>query len=116
MKATALFTATMVGLAALPDDTKSPQTDALLKGAPDLFTAITGQPSKTPVLVTTINGRRAAIRTEEKNGNRTKVAVIELGKFAVILLLTDIRQDFPGTPEEADAAVSRFIDSVEITP
>lgn len=116
MKASALFTATLIGLTDLPDDTKSPETDALLKGAPDLFTAITVQPSKTPVAVTTIEGRRVATRSDDKNGNRTKVAIMEVDKFAVIMLLADIRSDFPGTPEDADAATARFIDSLEITP
>jgi len=114
MKATSGFTATLIGLTALPDDTKSPETDALLNGAPDLFTAFAEKTVKGTVPLTSFKGRRAAINTLEKNGGRTKVAIVEVGKFALIMLVADVRPDFPGTPEEASAATERFFDSLEI--
>lgn len=114
MKATSGFTATLIGFTALPDDTKSPETDALLKGAPDFFTAFTEQTVKESVPLTTFKGRRAAIKANETDDGRNKVAIIEVGKFALVMLIADIRSDFSGTPEEADAAMERFFDSLEI--
>jgi hypothetical protein len=114
MKASSGFTATLLGLTALPDDTKSPETDALLQGAPDLFTAFSQNTVKGSVPLTTFKGRRAAINSIEKDSGRTKVAIIEVGRFALVMLIADIRADFPGTPEEAAAVTDRFFDSLEI--
>jgi hypothetical protein len=114
MKASSGFTAALIGLTALPDDTKTPETEALLKGAPDMFTGFAQNTMKGSVPETTFKGRRAAFRSIEKDGALTRVAVIEAGKFALIMLVADIRSDFPGTPEETDAAVNRFFASLEI--
>ncbi|MFZ9396710.1 MAG: hypothetical protein ACO25F_11705 [Erythrobacter sp.] len=114
MKASSGFTAVLIGLAALPDDTKSPETDRLLGGAPDLFTALSKQNSENPVPEVTFKGRRSMIKTVEKEAARTKIAVIEVKRLALIMLIADIRADFPGTREEADTAADRFFNSLEI--
>lgn len=115
MKASSGFTATLIGLTALPDDTKSAETDALLRGAPDLFTAFAQQTAEKAVPVTTFKARRAAMNMIEKaDGGRSKVAIIEVGRFALLMLIADIRADFPGTREEAEAVTERFFASLEI--
>ncbi len=114
MKATSGFTATLIGFTAMPDDSEGPEIERLLRGAPDLFTSFAQQTRDNSIAETVFKGHRAAINTIEKEGRRTKVAVIEVGRFGIIMLLADINSDFPGTPEEADTAVERFFESLEI--
>lgn len=114
MKASSGFTAMQIGLTSLPDDAKTPEIEAMLKGAPDMFTAFTQNAMKGSVPETTFKGLRAAFKTIEKDGASTRIAVIEAGKFALIMLVADIRDGFPGTREEADAATERFLNSLEI--
>ncbi|MEY4953125.1 MAG: hypothetical protein RL299_1549 [Pseudomonadota bacterium] len=114
MKATSGFTATLIGFTALPNGAKTPELEKLLKGAPDLFTAFTSRDTVKAIPVTTYKGRRAAINVIEKDGARTKVLIVEAGKFALVMLVADIRADFPGTREEGDVATEHFINSLEI--
>jgi hypothetical protein len=115
MKASSGFIATVVGF---PGDTLDPaqqaELDAMLSGAPDLFSAFVAQTTASGVTPTNFKGRRAVANTIEKPDRRTRVMIIEAGPHAVIMITADINPDFPGTRAEADAAVERFIQSLEI--
>jgi hypothetical protein len=115
MKATSGFTATLIGFVSLPDDTQHPDIDNFLSGAPDMFTAFLQRGLGKGVPETTLKGRRAIMNTIEKPEGRSKVAIVELGRFGIVMLTADIRSQFPGTREEADAAMERFVGSLEIT-
>lgn len=111
MKAAAGFSATLVGFSALPDDATPP--DDLLRGAPDMFTAFVQQGVNKGIPETTFKGRRAIANTIEKADRRSKVVVVEAGRYGIILLTADILEGFPGTREEADTAADRFLSSLE---
>jgi hypothetical protein len=115
MKASSGFVATLVGYAATVT-TPEEQADiaAMLNGAPDLFSAFMAQTGTSSVTPTAFKGRRAVANTIEKPDRRTRVMIVEVGTHAVIMITADINTDFPGTREEADAAVERFIQSLEI--
>jgi hypothetical protein len=115
MKASSGFVATLVGYAGTVT-TPEEQADiaAILNGAPDLFSAFMAQTGTSSVTPTTFKGRRAVANTIEKPDRRTRVMIVEVGPTAVIMITADINPDFPGTREEADAAVERFIQSLEI--
>lgn len=114
MKAAAGFTSTMVGLTALPDGDVPPEIERLLDGAPDLFTTFLRNVRASGAVETGFMGRRAVMNTIERDDRRTRVMLVEAGQYAVIMLNADISSNFPGTREEADAAVERFFQSLEI--
>lgn len=113
MKAAAGFSATLIGFSAVPDDGVPPDLEAMMRGAPDLFTAFVQQGVARGVPETVFKGRRALITNIERADRRSKVALVEVGQFGVILLTADIDSDFPGTREDADVAVERFFQSLE---
>jgi hypothetical protein len=115
MKASSGFVATIVGFPGTAvDPGQQAELDVMLSGAPDLFSAFVAQTTASSVTPTTFKGRRAVANTIEKADRRTRVMIIEVGTHAVIMITADINPDFPGTREEADAAVERFIQSLEI--
>lgn len=115
MKASSGFVATMVGFPGTTHtEAQQAEIDAMLNGAPDLFSSFLEQTTASPVATTMFKGRRAVANTIEKPDRRTRVMIIEAGPAAVIMITADINPDFPGTREEADAAVERFIQSLEI--
>lgn len=115
MKASSGFVATIVGFPGTAvEPAQQAEVDAMLNGAPDLFSAFMAQTTASSVAVTTFKGRRAVVNTIEKPDRRTRVMIIEVGPHAVIMITADINPDFPGTHQEADAAVERFIQSLEI--
>jgi hypothetical protein len=115
MKASSGFVATIVGFPGTAVETaQQAELDAMLNGAPDLFTAFIAQTAASNVTPVTFKGRRAVANTIEKPDRRTRVMIVEVGPTAVIMITADINADFPGTRGEADAAVERFIQSLEI--
>jgi hypothetical protein len=115
MKASSGFVATIVGFPGTAvDPAQQAELDVMLSGAPDLFSAFMAQTTASSVTPTTFKGRRAVGNIIEKPDRRTRVMIIEVGPYAVIMITADINPDFPGTREEADAAVERFIQSLEI--
>lgn len=113
MKAAAGFTTTLVGLTALPEGGVPPEAERLLNGAPDLFSTFLRQTSGTGAVESSYKGRRAVSNVIEREGRRTRVMLVEVGQYAVVLLTADIMSDFPGAREDADAAVERFVQSLE---
>jgi hypothetical protein len=85
-----------------------------LNGSPDLFSAFLKRTRESGVSETTFQGRRAIKNTIERPDRRTRVILVEVGPSGVIMLTAEIKSDFPGTREEADAAMERFIESLEI--
>ncbi len=79
-----------------------------------MFTAFLQRGVGKDVPVTKFKGRRAITNTIEKADRRSKVVLVEVGRFGIILLTADILEDFPATREEGDAAAQRFLDSLEI--
>lgn len=115
MKASSGFIATTVGFPGTTHtEAEQAEIDAMLNGAPDLFSAFMAMTAASPVTPTMFKGRRAVANTIEKPDRRTRVMLVEVGPAAVIMITADINPDFPGTREEADAAVERFIQSLEI--
>ena len=115
MKASSGFVATIVGFpGSTVDPAQQAELDPLLRGSSDLFSAFVAQTSASGITPTTFKGRRAIANTIEKPDRRTRVMIVEVGTHAVMMITADINSDFPGTREEADAAVERFIQSLEI--
>ena len=88
MKDAAAFTSSLMGFADLRDDA-------------------------TDIAETTINGRRAIMNTVEKKDGYSKVAIIEVSRFGVLIIIGDIRKGLAVSREEGDALIARFFDSLE---
>lgn len=112
IKATSGFTATLVGVAVLPEDATRPTS--MLKGQADLFSALVEETAASGAQVTTFKGRRALINTIDKADRRSRIVIVEVGQYGVILLSADILAGFPGTREDGDGLADRFIQSLEI--
>ena len=114
MKDSALFTASLLGFAELPEGARPPGLDALLNGAPDVFTGFVqrvGAGQEIPQVE--INGRRAIFNTVEREDGYSRVAIIEVSQFGVLLLTGDIRDGLGVTRAEGEALLDRFFDSLE---
>ncbi len=114
MKESAGFTATLIGYASPPADGVPADLEALMQDAPDLFTAFVRQGLGNGVPETSFKGRRALANTIERADRRSRVVIVEVGQFGIIMLSADINSGFPGTRDEADAAMERFLESLEI--
>jgi hypothetical protein len=115
MKNTSAFMASMIGFAGdTLESGMQAEIDTMLDGASDLFTAFVRKTRGSSASETSYKGRRAVMNTIEKEHRRTRVMLVEVGPYGVIMLTVDINSDFPGTREEGDAAMERFISSLEI--
>lgn len=114
MKATSGFTSVLIGFLEVPEAGVPADLAALMDGAPDLFTAFVQQGLGAGVPETTFKGRRALANTIERADRRTRVVIVEVGQFGIIMLSADINSDFPGSRDEGDALMERFLESLEI--
>lgn len=116
MKDAAGFTASLIGFPDLPDGATPPNVDELLKGEPDLFSAFVKQISDgKEIPVTEIHGRRAIVNIVEKADSYSKIALIEVSRFGVLMIIGDIREGLEVSRVEGDALIDRFFDSLEFT-
>lgn len=113
-KAAAGSSATLIGVKDATGDTPPVSIAPMLADQPDMFTAFTAQGVGKGIPETTFMGRRAIANTLEKPDRRSRVVLVEVGRYAVILLTADIDSTFPGTREEGDAVAERFLQSLEI--
>jgi hypothetical protein len=113
-KSAAGFSATLIGVKDATGDTPPASIAHMLGNQPDMFTAFTAQGVGKGIAETTYMGRRAIANTIDKPDRRSRVVLVEAGRYAVILLTADIDSTFPGTREEGDAAAERFLQSLEI--
>lgn len=114
MKDAAAFTSSLMGFADLPDGAAPPNADELLRGEPDFFSAFVKQISgKEEIPVTEINGRRAIVNIVEKADGYSKIAIIEVSRFGVLMIIGDIREGLEVSREEGDALIDRFFNSLE---
>ena len=116
MKAGAGFTASMIGFVDLPNDTMPSEMEAMMAGSPDVFTAFKQRINlrvETPE--TAIDGRRAVQRTVERADGYSRVAIIEVSQYGVLLMLGDIRDPLGVSREEGEALLDRFFNSLEFT-
>ena len=114
MKAAADFTVSLIGFADLPDDaTRPPEVDELLQGAPDAFSAIVKRVSgEVEVPETSLNGRRAIVHTVERGDGYSRVAIVEISQFGVLMVNAGIRSGLDVTRAEGDAMIDRFFESL----
>ncbi len=114
MKASSGFIATLIGFAELPDGPRPAEVDELLQGEPDLFSAMMKNISdREEIPQTAIAGRRAIVNTIEKPVGYSKVAIIEVSQFGVLMIIGDIRKQLEVSREEGDAMIERFFNSLE---
>jgi hypothetical protein len=114
MKDAAGFTSSLLGFPDLPDGTTPPNAEELLNGEPDFFSAFVKQISDgKEVAQTTISGRRAITNLVEKDDGYSKIAVIEVSRFGVLMITGDIRDGLEVSREEGEALIARFFNSLE---
>ena len=88
----------------------------MMAGSPDVFTAFKQRiNSDVETPETTIDGRRAMQRTVERADGYSRVAIIEVSQYGVLLMLGDIRDPLGITREEGEALLDRFFNSLEFT-
>jgi hypothetical protein len=114
MKQAGAFVASLYGYVGVAAGNEPADPDGLLQDAPDLFTALERRGILSGGQETLFQGRRAYVITIENARFRSRAIWVQAGRFGIILLKTDIISAFPATRSEADAAMERFLESLEI--
>ncbi len=114
MKAAAGFTAALVGFAGLPDGAVPPEAEQMLQGEPDMFSVFVRQVARDQEIpVISVDGRRTILNNLENDNGYSRVAIIEVSQFGILVLNGNIRTGLGVTRAEGDALFDRFFDSLE---